>query len=93
MINTVEISEQAKKQLRRVPRHIAVRLYGWIESIEEEGLECTRRRPGLHDEPLKGSREGQRSIRINRAYRAIYRVVSTEEIEVVRVEEVNKHDY
>ena len=30
--------------------------------------------PGYHDEPLKGHRAGQRSIRLSRAYRAIYEI-------------------
>lgn len=93
MINVVELTDQVRKQLRKVPKHVAVRFHGWIELVEEEGLEEARKRPGFHDEPLKGPRQGQRSIRLNRAYRAIYRVVDTGEIEVVRVEEVNKHDY
>jgi hypothetical protein len=46
----------------------------------------------LHDEPLKGDRKGQRSIRLNQAYRAIYVVVSGA-AQFVRVEEVNKHRY
>lgn len=48
--------------------------------------------PGYHDEPLKGARVGQRSIRLNRAYRAIY-VIKNDGIEFGSVEEVNKHDY
>jgi len=49
--------------------------------------------PGFHDEPLVGPRRGTRSIRLSRAYRAIYRVVREREAEFVSVEEVNKHDY
>lgn len=49
--------------------------------------------PGFHDEPLVGPRRGTRSIRLSRAYRAIYRVVREREAELVSVEEVNKHDY
>ena len=37
-------------------------------------------------------RKGQRSIRLNRAYRAFY-VVSKSAAEFVSVEEVNKHEY
>ena len=40
----------------------------------------------------KGKRKGQRSIRLNRAYRAFY-VVSKGAAEFVSVEEVNKHEY
>ena len=47
--------------------------------------------PGFHDEPLKGERKGQRSVRMNRAYRLIYRVIADR----VHVEllEVHKHEY
>ena len=53
--------------------------------------------PGYHDEPLRGNRQGQRSIRLNIVYRAIY-IISTDEtakevIQFVLVEEVNKHGY
>lgn len=46
----------------------------------------------IHDEPLKGNRKGQRSIRLNRHYRAIY-VIKKETIEFVEIQEVTKHEY
>lgn len=53
--------------------------------------------PGLHDEPLKRKRTGQRSVRLGRAYRAIYVVnQQTIELEVIgfaEVLEVHKHRY
>lgn len=49
--------------------------------------------PGYHDEPLKGNRTGQRSIRLSKAYRAIYIIDNDDNIEIVKVLEVNKHDY
>jgi proteic killer suppression protein len=51
-----------------------------------------RKRPGFHDEPLKGKRQGQRSIRLNKAYRAIYEV-DPQEPHFIEVVEVNKHEY
>jgi proteic killer suppression protein len=51
-----------------------------------------RKVPGFHDEPPKGDREGQRSIRLSQAYRVIYVVVSGT-AKFVRIEEVNKHRY
>lgn len=47
----------------------------------------------IHDEPLKGKRQGQRSIRLNKAYRAIYIINKEGVIHFVEVEEVNKHEY
>ena len=92
MIRHVELSDRAKKQLRKVPRHVADKLLAWVGSIEAKGLEEVRKLPGYHDEPPKGDRKGQRSIRLSRAYRAIY-VISGQEVTFVRVEEVSKHDY
>ena len=93
MINVVEVADLAERQLRKLPRHIVKKLFLWVNLVKKDGLEEARKRPSLHDEPLKGDREGQRSIRLNRAYRAIYRIVESGEIELVRIEEVNKHDY
>lgn len=51
-----------------------------------------RKIPGYHDEPLKGDRSGQRSIRLSRAYRAIYEI-KADAAQFVSVEEVSKHEY
>jgi proteic killer suppression protein len=59
----------------------------------EIGLEEVRKIPGFHDEPLVGRRRGMRSIRLSRAYRAMYRLVRDGNIELVSIEEVSKHDY
>ncbi len=93
IIRMVEISKHAHKQLTNVPSHIVKKLMGWVASVELEGLEKVRRIPGYHDEPLKGSRQGQRSIRLSKAYRAIYEIKNNGTIEFVSIEEVSKHDY
>ena len=49
--------------------------------------------PGFDDEPVKGARAGQRSVRLAKAYRAIYRIAAEGTVEFVSVEEVNKHAY
>lgn len=81
-----------EKALEKVPARIALKLQGWIVAVERDGLEVVRKVPGYHDEPLKGDRQGQRSIRLNRAYRAIYEVVSSE-VQIVLIVDVNKHKY
>lgn len=63
----------------------------WAETVERTGVRETRRLPGYHDEPLRGLRKGQRSIRLNRSYPAIY-VETVEGIEITVIE-VNKHEY
>ena len=92
MIRLVVVSPAAQKQLRKVPHHIAEKLLVWVRSVESYGLEEVRRVPGYHDEPLKGQRAGQRSIRLSRSYRAIY-VIAQGNVEFVSVEEVHKHEY
>ena len=75
-----------------LPRHIASKLQLWVDDVEECGLEEVRKIPGYHDEPLRGNRQGERSIRLSRSYRAIY-TEQFDEVEFIRVEEVNKHEY
>jgi toxin HigB-1 len=93
MIFQVELSNRARKQLQKVPRHIIENLAAWVDDVEERGLEEVRKISGYHDEPLHGSRMGQRSIRLSKAYRAIYRVCNNDSIEFVSVEEISKHEY
>ena len=93
MIRRVELSSGVKKDLRRVPNFIVSKLRAWVDDVENNGLEEARKRPGYHDEPLHGERRGERSVRLNRAWRAIYVIVDEGAVEFVRVEEVNKHVY
>jgi toxin HigB-1 len=93
MILGVELSKRARKQLQTVPRHIVENLAAWVDDVEERGLEEVRKIPGYHDKPLHGNRMGQRSIRLSRAYRAIYRVYDNGSIEFVSVDEISKHAY
>ncbi len=92
-IYTVILSEDAKDDLKKVPTHIATKLASWIDAVSHDGLLQVRKIPGYHDEPLKRKRAGQRSIRLNRAYRAIYIIGKLGMTELVTIEEVNKHDY
>ena len=91
---TVVISRRAAKQLALVPRQVAGKLRFWVDSVEKDDLEKVRRVPGFHDEPLKGKRKGQRSIRLSRKYRAVYIVKKASgDVEFVSVEEDSAHDY
>ncbi len=71
-IYKVVIKEKIKKELLKLPPHILIKLYEWIEAVSHEGIMEIRKIPGFHDEPLKGGRKGQRSIRLSKSYRAIY---------------------
>ena len=92
-IRRVNLAKSAQKQLRKLPRHIVENLAAWVDDVETRSLEEVRKCPGYHDEPLHGNRQGQRSIRLSRAYRAIYIIKDDGDIEFVSVEEVSKHEY
>lgn len=93
MIKRVHLSRRVRKQLQKVPRHIVENLAAWVDDVETRGLEAARRTPGYHDEPLHGRRQGQRSVRLSRSYRAIYMVKAEGTVEFVSVEEISKHAY
>lgn len=88
----VFITDRAEKQLKKIPLYLRIKFVAWINSVEEIGIDETRKIPGFHDEPLKGRRLGQRSIRLNRAYRAFY-IEEGSLVTLIKVIEVNKHDY
>lgn len=92
-IYKVSLSKQAEKDLKRVPAYVGLKLQAWVDDISHRGLRQVCKVPGYHDEPLKGKRKGQRSIRLSKAYRAIYIIDETGEIHFIEVIEVNKHEY
>lgn len=89
MIKTVYFTAKAKKQLEKLPLDIYKRVRFWVESVQAHGIQEVRLVRGYRDHPLQGNREGQRSVSINKNWRLIY----TESLEVLDVQEVNKHDY
>ena len=89
----VTITKFAEKMLRKHPKYVLEAYLTWVRSVEFEGIREVRKIPGYHDEPLKGKRSGQRSVRLSRGYRIIYEIRSGLEVEIIGVMEVNKHDY
>lgn len=80
-----------EKSLKWVPDFIRKKVIFWIFLVESKGLSEVMKSPEFHDEPLHGRRQGQRSVRLNRAYRLLYRLVEDRvHIELI---EVNKHEY
>ena len=80
-----------EKQLDKVPDFIRKKVLLWVFLVEASGIAEVMKSPDCHDEPLKGERKGQRSVRMNRAYRLIYHVIQDRvHIELL---EVNKHEY
>lgn len=82
-----------RKSLKKLPSFVVDKLNAWVRSVERAGIREVRKIPGYHDEPLKGQRVGQRSIRLTKAYRAIYTETTQGSVELIVVEEVNKHEY
>lgn len=93
MKSKVTYSKFAEKQLNKVPKYIKEALYLWAATVHKIGLEDVKKIKGYHDEPLLGERWGQRSIKLNRSYRAIYEQKNDKELILISVVEVNKHDY
>lgn len=92
MITEIQITKQALKDLKRTPLYLQEKFRAWLVAVIV-GLEETRKRSGWHDEALVGDRKGQRSIRLNKQWRAIYIIKSNGQIEFIEVKEVTPHEY
>jgi proteic killer suppression protein len=90
-LTKVTHSRVFEKQLDKVPQPIRRKALDWVYFVETLGLRTVSQSKGLHDEPLSGRRWGQRSVRLNRSYRLIYRII--EEQIHIELLEVHKHDY
>lgn len=86
------MSKKALKNLLKTPMPLKKKLYTWVAAVEERGIAEVRKIPGYHDEPLKGDRLGQRSIRLSIQWRAIYKIIN-DKIEFILIDEVTPHDY
>lgn len=89
----VKLTRQAYKAIERLPDYILFKVKTWIAAVEMQGIQDMRIRPGFHDEPLKGARQGQRSVRLNKAYRLIYTEMKENNTDWIIILDVNKHDY
>ena len=89
----VWVTKFAEKRLHKLPKHVLEAYATWIRSIEFQGIRAVRMIPGYHDEPLKGKRAGQRSVRLSRGYRVIYEESNEGDVTLIGIMEVNKHDY
>lgn len=97
MRNIVHLSKNAEKSLKKAPPPVQMKAALWQLIIETKGIREARLRKGFHDEPLSGKRQGERSVRLNLKWRAIYHTKieseGTETIELVDVTEVTPHKY
>jgi proteic killer suppression protein len=92
MITLVETTKRAEKSLKKSPRQVLINFSVWRGQILKSGLESVQTIPGYNDEALKGRLSGIRSARLGEGYRVNYRIIMGA-AQVIRVEEVNKHDY
>lgn len=92
-LTQVTWGKRVQKELENLPSSIVTKFEHWVFSVETVGIKKVRTQPGYHDEPLKGDRKGQRSVRLNKAYRAIYIEKHDGTIEFIEVIKVSKHEY
>lgn len=92
MDTCVTLTKQAQKGFTKAPQQVQNKLLKWMGDVEAKGLTAVSVQPAYHDEPLTGQRQGQRSIRLNLQWRAIYTVQSNGTI-LVTILEVTPHDY
>jgi proteic killer suppression protein len=93
MPTVVALTRLAKKNLKKIPRHILIQLDLWIEILETEGLLAMQKINGYKDHPLTGDREGQRSSYLSRSWRVIYKIDEDQDLILIEILEVNHHDY
>lgn len=92
MNHHIVITRSARKGLENAPPHVRDKFGTWVKTVRMFGLTAARKVPSFHDEPLQGQRQGQRSIRLNKQWRAVYTQTDTETL-LVTVLEVTAHDY
>ncbi len=88
----VIVSDNVQKSLRKLPKQILILFGEWIKLIKEEGYFEMKKISGYRDHALKGNLTGKRSSSLTKSYRVIYHIIQ-EDVLIVNVIEVNKHDY
>jgi toxin HigB-1 len=93
IIRDVRMTRHAHKQFEKLPVHLQNKVLAWIAEVAERGLREVQRSVGLHDEPLKGQRKGERSVRLNRHWRLIYVLRENDTPHIVEIQEFIPHAY
>lgn len=84
-------SKKAKKNIDKLPVHVAEKYEFWKAVVQVSGPEGLRRFPGFHDHALNSAWKTHRSSYLNDSYRVIYWIDGNSiRINVV---DVNHHDY
>jgi proteic killer suppression protein len=91
MTYRILFTKQAQKGFASAPPQVKAKLNQWISDVRKDGLSVVRQAPTYRDEPLKGQRQGEHSIRLNHQWRAIYKVEHNRL--TLTLLEVTPHDY
>lgn len=86
-------SRQAEKTAEYLPKHILKGIRDWIALVEDHGVAFMQFRGAYKDEALQGQRFGQRSIRLNRSWRLIYRRHTNNTVQIWEILEITHHEY
>lgn len=89
----VILEKRAEKQLIKIPKYILMQFDLWVTIIETEGLEKMQAVRGYRDHRLKGERKGQRSSSLSKSWRVIYLADKNNSLLIVKILEVNHHEY
>ena len=80
-----------RKAYDRLPQHIQLHYQAFKKRVETSGIQVLRMYKGYHYEALVGDRKAQKSVRLSRGYRVIFREWEKERI--LEVIDVTKHGY
>ena len=84
-------SNQAEKQLGKLPIELLKRYEKWKDIVSISGPDGLRQIRGFKDEALRGEWKGHRASRLNIQYRIIYKI--EKDLILVKVVRVTPHDY
>ncbi len=79
------------KTLNKLDKSIRAAYSAWKAIVSNHGFGGLRKVKGFHFEKLKGKRKGLNSCRLNKGYRVFFKKINN--VFVVEVVEINKHDY
>jgi proteic killer suppression protein len=88
---TVLETTSAQKPLDGLPDHIQRKYDAWLQIVRLQGPQGLRAIRGFHDEAPSGKRKGERSSRLSKGYRVLYKADAG--TVTVTVLDVNLHDY
>lgn len=88
---TITIHRDAKKSIRKLPKHVGEVLTVWQNTVRLQGPEGLMSVNGFNDEALQGVWKGCRSSRLSGQYRVIYETKA--DVVTVLVLRVTAHDY